>query len=265
MVLKIDELTTAELIKQAEAAVAIRNANDMDTGDSGAKPMAARVFTSEELEDVEGFEPLEEGEAWGKLSSSIADTTSQLQLQEEAMRSAGETATTYGNVASQAFGMIAQNAAASGNTQLATFARVVQGMAPLITKLIAQSMAVSTANAIQGGTQSGTATGAGAIVSIPAMIATLVGVVGTAFSSMPKFATGGQSRGGTALVGERGPEMVNLPKGSFVSPNHQSSFATSGMGSSGMITVRGSIVGRDIQLSNSRTNKFNSRTTGIGR
>ena len=36
---------------------------------------------------------------------------------------------------------------------------------------------------------------------------------------LPKFANGGISRGGLALVGERGPELVSLPGGSRVHPN----------------------------------------------
>lgn len=40
--------------------------------------------------------------------------------------------------------------------------------------------------------------------------------------SIPKFATGTSfAPGGLALVGERGPEVVNLPRGSQVIPNHQ--------------------------------------------
>jgi hypothetical protein len=38
---------------------------------------------------------------------------------------------------------------------------------------------------------------------------------------IPKFASGTRDfRGGLALVGERGPELVNLPRGSDVIPNH---------------------------------------------
>lgn len=41
-------------------------------------------------------------------------------------------------------------------------------------------------------------------------------------SAIPKFATGVQNfSGGMALVGERGPELVNLPAGSDVIPNHR--------------------------------------------
>lgn len=37
---------------------------------------------------------------------------------------------------------------------------------------------------------------------------------------IPHFANGGWAPGGLALVGERGPELVELPRGSYVHPNH---------------------------------------------
>lgn len=47
--------------------------------------------------------------------------------------------------------------------------------------------------------------------------------LGGGFSfDLPKFATGVQNfGGGMAIVGERGPELVNLPRGSDVIPNNQ--------------------------------------------
>ena len=38
---------------------------------------------------------------------------------------------------------------------------------------------------------------------------------------IPKFADGGFTPGGPVLVGERGPEIVNLPRSSYVVPNHR--------------------------------------------
>ena len=56
------------------------------------------------------------------------------------------------------------------------------------------------------------------------------GVVGNIISALPGFQSGVQNfRGGMALVGERGPELVNLPRGSDVIP--------SGRGGSSMTTV----------------------------
>jgi hypothetical protein len=55
---------------------------------------------------------------------------------------------------------------------------------------------------------------------------------------IPGFAEGVTNfRGGTALVGERGPELVNLPRGSDVIPNH----ALGGMGAGGAIQVTGTL------------------------
>lgn len=48
------------------------------------------------------------------------------------------------------------------------------------------------------------------------------GVVGEIISRIPGFADGVTNfSGGVALVGERGPELVHLPRGSDVIPNHQ--------------------------------------------
>lgn len=48
------------------------------------------------------------------------------------------------------------------------------------------------------------------------------GILGTVFDKLPGFATGTNfAPGGLAVVGERGPELVNLPRGSQVIPNHQ--------------------------------------------
>ena len=47
----------------------------------------------------------------------------------------------------------------------------------------------------------------------------VAGIVG-AFAAIPQFAEGTTNfGGGTALVGELGPELVNLPRGSDVIPN----------------------------------------------
>jgi len=49
----------------------------------------------------------------------------------------------------------------------------------------------------------------------------LTGNITSGFS-IPRFASGGVSKGGLALVGERGPELVNLNKGDRVYSNEQS-------------------------------------------
>lgn len=46
-----------------------------------------------------------------------------------------------------------------------------------------------------------------------------LGTFGPMLTNIPAFATGGVAPGGLALVGERGPELVNLPPGAVVSPS----------------------------------------------
>jgi hypothetical protein len=55
---------------------------------------------------------------------------------------------------------------------------------------------------------------------------------------IPGFANGtNYAPGGVALVGERGPELVNLPRGSQVVPNHRMK-AANGMGGATTVDVR---------------------------
>lgn len=62
---------------------------------------------------------------------------------------------------------------------------------------------------------------------------------GTGGLSFPMFANGtNNAPGGLALVGERGPEIVNLPKGSEVIPNHE----LSSMGGGVTVSVGGATV-----------------------
>jgi hypothetical protein len=57
--------------------------------------------------------------------------------------------------------------------------------------------------------------------SAPTMSGTGLGA-GTGGLSFPMFADGTASApGGMAIVGERGPELVNLPRGAQVVPNHE--------------------------------------------
>lgn len=73
------------------------------------------------------------------------------------------------------------------------------------------------------------AIGAGvALIALGSSISKSVSKLGD--SKLPGFATGVQNfKGGMAIVGERGPEIVNLPQGSDVIPNHK----TKGMFSDG--------------------------------
>jgi hypothetical protein len=74
------------------------------------------------------------------------------------------------------------------------------------------------------------------------------------------FATGTLSApGGMALVGERGPEMVNLPRGSRVTPAAQTASMMGGISQG--IEVFGMLRGQDIYFSNKKYSKTYNRAT----
>ena len=87
--------------------------------------------------------------------------------------------------------------------------------------------------------------------------------LGAALKNLTKrsaFATGTRyAPGGMALVGERGPEMINLPRGSQVIPAAQTSQMMGGIG--GAIEVFGMLRGQDIFFSNRKYGQTYKRTT----
>ena len=87
-----------------------------------------------------------------------------------------------------------------------------------------------------------------------------VGGVIKNLSSQNAFAVGTRNApGGMALVGERGPELVNLPRGSQVIPAAQTSQMMGGVG--GSIEVFGILRGQDIYFSNKKYSQTYGRTT----
>jgi hypothetical protein len=79
-------------------------------------------------------------------------------------------------------------------------------------------------------------------------------------TSKQRFAVGTRyAPGGMALVGERGPEMINLPRGSQVIPAAQTSQMMGGIG--GQIEVFGMLRGQDIYFSNKKYGQTYGRTT----
>ena len=96
------------------------------------------------------------------------------------------------------------------------------------------------------------AIGAGvALVALGSAITKSVSKLGD--SKMPGFATGVQNfKGGLAVVGERGPEVVNLPQGADVIPNHKSK----GMFGGGGAYIADIVLrGEDIWVSFNKTDK----------
>lgn len=94
--------------------------------------------------------------------------------------------------------------------------------------------------------------GAAALIAIGSLIKNA--------TSTPAFAVGTRyAPGGMALVGERGPEMINLPRGSQVIPAAQTSQMMGGIG--GAIEVFGMLRGQDIYFSNKKYGQTYKRTT----
>ncbi len=120
------------------------------------------------------------------------------------------------------------------------------------------------------------AVGAAALVAQQAINLALVnpfltiaaGIALSALGSLIKNTTGPQNRfavgtrnapGGLALVGERGPEMISLPRGSQVIPAAQTSNMLGGMASG--LEIYGILRGQDIYFSNKKYSATYARTT----
>lgn len=77
---------------------------------------------------------------------------------------------------------------------------------------------------------------------------------------VPQFAMGVQNfGGGIAMVGERGPELVNLPTGADVIPNHKVMQSIAGRGSSEVMIPEVRLSGQDLYIAFKRTEKTNKR------
>ena len=79
-------------------------------------------------------------------------------------------------------------------------------------------------------------------------------------TSQQRFAVGTRNApGGMALVGERGPEMISLPRGSQVLPAAQTANMMGGVG--GAVEIYGILRGQDIYFSNKKYSATYARTT----
>jgi len=79
-------------------------------------------------------------------------------------------------------------------------------------------------------------------------------------TSQNRFAVGTRNApGGMALVGERGPEMISLPRGSQVLPAAQTANMMGGVG--GAVEIYGILRGQDIYFSNKKYSATYARTT----
>ena len=165
-------------------------------------------------------------------------------------------------IASEAMSAFGMAFSGSMNESQSAMFDFISTLIQFVLRVIAANQAAATSAAIAGGTQSGAGTGPAAAFTTPAFVAGLVALVGSAFAAIPKFARGGQHRGGMAMVGERGAELVNLPNGSDIIPNHRLGAYGNSLSSSDSIEVFGMVRGQNIYFSNNRANRINQRTTG---
>ena len=85
------------------------------------------------------------------------------------------------------------------------------------------------------------------------VLGALVGVIGGLLSGLYEntigrfFSTGGVSMGGPAIVGERGPELVNLPRGARIS-NNANSMGTRAGGNNIHVHINGRVGASDAEI-----------------
>lgn len=98
------------------------------------------------------------------------------------------------------------------------------------------------------------------VISAGIALVALGSLIKSATSSQNRFAVGTRNApGGMALVGERGPELINLPRGSQVLPAAQTSNMLGGV--TGGLEIYGILRGQDIYFSNKKYSATYARTT----
>jgi tape measure domain-containing protein len=161
--------------------------------------------------------------------------------------------------AALAMGDAIGKAASEGETSFKSLAQAAAGAAAKIVRAyIQQAVAAAVAKAIGSSIPFpfNLAAGAAAGGLASALFTKAIGAIG-----VKGFARGtNNAPGGMALVGEQGPELINLPRGSQVFPTPKTNAMLSGMGGgnmnvSGEFTVRGT----DLVLVLERTQNKNER------
>jgi hypothetical protein len=98
------------------------------------------------------------------------------------------------------------------------------------------------------------------VIAAGVALVALGSLIKSATSNQNRFAVGTRNApGGMALVGERGPEMINLPRGSQVIPAAQTANMMGGVG--GKVEIYGILRGQDIYFSNKKYSATYARTT----
>ena len=200
------------------------------------------------------------GEGVGLMGTNMwQDSAEQLALLNDEMRASEQIAYSLGD----AFSVLGNTVVSQMGDAETASGRFAKSLLSSTISIIAQMIATAIATSIDSGTKTGNSTGALAAISTPAFIALAVGSVTAAAASIPSFAKGGRAPGGMALVGEEGPELVNLPSGSDVMTNRQSmNYLSGGVRSGGVSFGAVRVTGQDINIVSERNNTTLKRTAG---
>lgn len=150
---------------------------------------------------------------------------------------------TLSGVLAPAFNDVFQSILTGGDNALKSLTRTI---AQVIARLAAAAATAAVLAAIIGAATGGASFGAGATSFMSGFKSIFSQLSGF---KIPGFAEGVTNfRGGLALVGERGPELVNLPKGANVIPNHM-------LGAAMNVVVTGRLSGETIFLQQQRVSQ----------
>lgn len=139
------------------------------------------------------------------------------------------------------------------------FEGFVKSLLGSVTKIIATLLAQSVAYAITGGSAAGAATGAGAVVAMPAFIGGLTAAVIGAFAAIPKFEAGGVVAG-SSFYGDKILARINSGELILNKNQQRDAYALMAGGSgSGDIILSTRLLGSDILISGERAQKRRDR------
>jgi hypothetical protein len=155
----------------------------------------------------------------------------------------------------------ALGAALSGATDFGNiFQGIFQQLGGVVQSLGEQILAIGIAAIVASDSLKAIFANPYAAIAAGIALVALGALIKNATTPKNRFAIGTRNApGGLALVGERGPEMINLPKGSQVIPAAQTANMMGGVG--GAVEIYGILRGQDIYFSNKKYSATYARTT----
>lgn len=246
-----------DALKQINRTIDEANRKTSGFGGGNVEPIAIRQAQTSPIPQASGKEVVQDmrllndeleimGQMWGmfaeadvmrKIALDTQASTDAAKAMTEGLKETNETLTAGDLLAIQFADSMVQgmfDAIAAGEDFGEVFRNVLKNLLASITQMILKMMIL---NALFPGF-AGVAGGAGG------------GLLGRVFG----FASGTNNfGGGLALVGEYGPELVSLPKGSSIKPHQQS------MGMMGNMTLTSVIQGTNIVMVSDRTRNNRSR------